>query len=274
MGADDLVWELVVKADDMRQVRGSYVISRFFGVSTNIAKHESMAENVVGLQLGLANKLVGVFGMLIALLTCAGFVPSMLQKGALDLTLAHPIGRGRLLLFKYMGGLWFILIVTTVTIVGSMLVLAVRTGIFNPWFLGTIPIMVLSFAVIYSLVVFMGVLTRSGTIAGLLGVGTWWIAETTHMVRHALRLGGEWDGLPGWGQGLLNTTYWVLPKTQDLGLLNRMVLSKSELSPEAYDRLFGFVLPEVDWWFSVGTTAAFAVAMLGLAMWVFKRRDY
>ena len=40
------------------------------------------------------------------------------------------------------------------------------------------------------------------------------------------------------------------------------------------DRILEQVYHEVDWAFSAGTTAAFTVATLGVACWLFRRRDY
>ena len=68
--------------------------------------------------------------------------------------------------------------------------------------------------------------------------------------------------------------YVILPKTKDLSLLSTYALSKSHLSEAAFERTFARILPEVDWFFSLGTTALFVACMLGLAAWIFHKRDY
>ena len=80
--------------------------------------------------------------------------------------------------------------------------------------------------------------------------------------------------MPAWGSTILDVTYTVLPKTTDLGQLNSMILSRSQLSEEAYQRLFMDRAPDIDWFFSLGTTGLFLLVMLGLAMRRFQRMDY
>jgi hypothetical protein len=66
----------------------------------------------------------------------------------------------------------------------------------------------------------------------------------------------------------------MAPKTSDLTSLNDYFLSRSHLSEAAYQRAFAGQIPKVDWLWSLGTTAAFTAAMLALAIWLFRRRDY
>ena len=65
-----------------------------------------------------------------------------------------------------------------------------------------------------------------------------------------------------------------MPKTSDISSLNTVFLSRSHLSPAAYQRLSALHVPEVDWWMAGGTTAAFVALMLALAAWLFHRRDW
>ena len=89
---------------------------------------------------------------------------------------------------------------------------------------------------------------------------------------------GDFIDLCQWSNGTwlvttVEAAYTVLPKIKDLDAMNRLALSQGHLSDHARARSFG-QLPEIDWVFSLGTTAAFTAVMLGLAVWLFRRRDY
>jgi hypothetical protein len=154
----------------------------------------------------------------------------------------------------------------------------VRTGFFNPWYLLTVLTVTAQFAVLYSVSVLAGVLWRSAGLASLLTLGLWGASSAVVGVKHALAqglfeiFGG--DDAPRWLVSTVDVLYGILPKTADLKTFNTLFLARSHLSPEALKRTFADALPPVDWVFSLGTTAAFAVVMLALACWVFQRRDH
>ena len=77
--------------------------------------------------------------LLIAVILTAFYVPNMLRKGSIDLLISKPIGRTPLLIYKYIGGLTFIFLVSAFTVGGVWLVLALRTGYWDPTFLILIP---------------------------------------------------------------------------------------------------------------------------------------
>src|SRR5690606_8741391 len=220
-----------------------------------------------------ADTLAGFFGMLVAVVVTAGFVPAMLQKGTLDLVLARPIGRGTLLLAKYLGGLWFMFLIAAVSVVGGGLALALRSGFHNPAFLLCVVTVTAQFAVLYTVSVAVGVLTRSAGLASLATLLVWGLSSTVVNTRRTLPLLAGRDGAPDWLVRTLDVLYAVLPKTADIAQANARFLSRSHLSPEAMRRVLPD-LPAVEWGYSLSTTFAFAAVMLALAVFVFRRRDW
>lgn len=276
-GASSATFRVAVRSEYPLEIPGAYRLHLFFGLVDFPLPEVSVAEMVVGIQLGLANTFAGTIGMLIAVIVCSGFVPNMLQKGTLDLVLARPIGRGKLLLYKYLGGLWFIFLLSAFLVVGSWLGLSIRTGYFNPWFLASIATITGAFAVIYSVAVLMGVLTRSTGVSALVAIGVWWISSSVVTAKYAVEqmLGRESEQIPGSLRTAVDVAYKVLPKVKDFDFLTVEFLSRSHLSEQAYQRTFAGQIPDdIDWTFSLGTTALFTAAMLGLAMWRFARRDF
>jgi len=264
-----------VRSDYVHEIRGAHSFSVLFGLFPEIPLPDvSVAEFTIRLQQGLFNVFAGIVVMAVALLATSGFVPNMLQKGTLDLVLARPIGRTRLLLYKYAGGLWFVAVFTAYLIFGAWLALGIRIGYWNPWFLLSIGTIVLVFAVLYSVSVLAGVVTRSAGLSGMIALGVWGLSGIVVNLHNRIRMMLYGAEVPSWLVTTFDACYTVLPKTTDLSLLSTYALSHSYLSPGMYARTFGRELPSVDWTFSLGTTAAFTAAMLALAAWRFRRADY
>lgn len=265
-------WDVAVRAEYPHEVAGAFTVTFGFGAGRLPVEGVTLAEFVLGLQQGLIQTFVGFIGMLIALSACGSFVPNMLQKGTLDLVLARPISRTKLLLAKYLGGLWFVFCLATFTVVGCWLGLSIGSGYSNPWFLVSIVTLIASFAVLYAVAVLAGVATRSSGVSILIALVVWFVSSTVVSARHAIR-GPLAAHVPPWVDSVVEGAYAVLPKVKDLDYVSMFALSQSHMSEGARARHFG-VLPDIDWAFSIGTTAAFTAAVLAAAVWLFRRRDY
>jgi ABC-type transport system involved in multi-copper enzyme maturation permease subunit len=127
----------------------------------------------------LENVIVGFIGSTIAVLVSivitAFFIPNMLRKGSVDLLLVKPISRPVLLLYKFVGGLTFIFINTTVAVVGIWMALGLRSGVWATSFLLSVFVLTFFFAILYSASTFFGVLTRSPIASILLTCATWFV---------------------------------------------------------------------------------------------------
>jgi ABC-type transport system involved in multi-copper enzyme maturation permease subunit len=134
----------------------------------------------LGLQLfGLENYVVNQIGawvaILVSIIITAFFVPNMLRKGTVDLLIVKPIHRTTLLLYKYVGGLLFIFLNTAVAVGGVWLALSMRSGIWTPGFLVSIPAITFFFAILYAVSTLFGVLTRSPIVSILMTIGVWFV---------------------------------------------------------------------------------------------------
>lgn len=268
---------IAVKGDYPHEILGGHRLNLVFGLFSDIPMYHmgmSVADFTIRLQIGLSEVLAGVFVMVVVIIATASFIPNMLQKGTLDLVLARPIGRGQLLLYKYMGGLWFIFFFSLLLIGGCWIAISVKTGFWNPWFLFSAVTLTLIFSVLYTISVLLGMLTRSGNFAAMVTLGIWVLSSSITGLRALIQIAVWGAEVP---QGLVTTfdvAYWILPKISDIGNLSVYALSKSHLSEGAYRRLFAKHMSDVNWAASLGTTILFAACMLGLACFFFKRRDY
>ena len=112
-------------------------------------------------------------GILAGVIITSFFIPNMLKKGTIDMLLVKPIHRWALLLYKYVGGLSFMLMSTTLAVGAIWLVLGVRTGIWGNATLLLIPILTFFFAILYAISTFVGVITRSIIAAIILTISAW-----------------------------------------------------------------------------------------------------
>jgi ABC-type transport system involved in multi-copper enzyme maturation permease subunit len=121
---------------------------------------------IIFVNFGLAVWLTWIATAL-ALVSTASIFPDFLAGGAIELALSKPIGRLRLFLTKYAAGLLFVLLQVGLFTGASFLVIGLRGGSWEPRILLAIPIVVLVFSYLYSVLVLVGVMWRS-TIAALL----------------------------------------------------------------------------------------------------------
>jgi hypothetical protein len=178
--------------------------------------------------------MAGWVGLLVAIIVTAGSIPSLLQRGTLDLLLARPVGRPGILAAKYAGGCIFVFLVATLVIGGSWLAISLRTGHWNFYFPLTILTLTFFFAVLYSVSVLVGVLTRSHATAAVMTLLTWLACYGVGRARiHYLSPEGV-GGSPGVVRSV-KIAHMILPKTSDLSLMNQLLVSRGGVPDVAGD---------------------------------------
>lgn len=245
-------------------------VSLGFGLVTiPLGRHRESAVRFV--QLWLAGAVAGAVGVLLALLWTAGFLPSFLEPQAATVLLVKPVPRWVILLGKYLGVTLFVAVQAAFFIGGTWLALGLKTGVWNASYWLAVPLLILNFAIFYSISVFLAVWTRS-TVASLFGTLLVWL------LCWAINFGYAQSSLrpvPGAvGGKLLTAAYWVLPKPVDLGGVFYDALRADAYSlnvPELeFARAAGTIHPEM----SVLTSCVFAVLVLLAAAYEFHHTDY
>lgn len=70
--------------------------------------------------------------MLFGMIATAGIIPSFLKRGTIDIYLSKPISRLHLLFSKYLGGVSAIAAALLYFFLGMFLIVAIKTGYWNP----------------------------------------------------------------------------------------------------------------------------------------------
>ncbi len=222
--------------------------------------------------------------VLLGVIITSFFIPNMLQKGTIDLLLVKPIRRSILLIFKYVGGLTFILLINAFAIVGIWLVLGLRSGLWAHWMLLLVPLLAFFFAILYSVSTLFAVLTRSTVAAILVTIGAWFVFflvgainqffENMAHMEEAQKLPVEKRRFSDNSFGsVIKVVHRVLPRTADLDQLSELLIF-SDFMTGGYLASDQVLPAERNWWESFGVSLAFIVIMLGLACWRFAVKDY
>ena len=252
---------------------GAYEISFLFGAFKG-RLGMSMAIFLIVVEITVAEWIGGFFGILIAIIFTAGFVPNLLQKGTLDLVLAKPVRRPLVLLAKYAGGIIYVMIPATALIGGCWLAISTRAGFFNFGFLASIAVLATVFAVLYSFTVLMGVLTRSTIASILLTIGLWIVSFVMAVLVHP-----DSDiRIPPSVAKTIETAQLLAPRTSELGQVSQYCIAMGNLGPDMEGTLesrhAAGRVREPKWFSLILSSAGFIAAMLGLACWILSRRDY
>lgn len=233
---------------------------------------------------------LGSVGMLLMIIATAGAFPAMMQKGAIDVVLAKPIGRPKLFCYKYLGGMVFVLIQATLFVGLTFLVAGLRWRTWVPGYLVYIPLMVLMFSYVYCVSVLVAVITRSTVAAILVTLGAWVIFA---LVRQST---GAFELLPELKKHeqiyrVVQVVSWIPPKTADIPYLGAKwanagvsldmfpssVLetgTEAERAQVQRSRQFEVEQLEIDPLASIGSSLLFEAVIVLLAMWVFCRQDF
>ena len=218
-------------------------------------------------------------GVLLILLWTSGFFPEFLQPSAASILLVKPIPRWALLVGKYLGVVGFMMAQTMIFVIGTWLALGSRTGVWSPNYLITIPIVVVYFAILFSVMTLIAVLSRN-TVVSIVGTFLFW-AVTAGLAqgRHELAAQPAQDVSQSHAavveRGIVEVGYWVLPKTVDLTYLLHNLLTPRGKSPplipllQALEKKNEFH-PEL----SMISSLLFGVVTLGLAAERFAKADY
>ncbi|MGH9676245.1 MAG: ABC transporter permease subunit, partial [Candidatus Acidiferrum sp.] len=168
-------------------------------------------------QLLLVGGVADTAGILFALLWTAGFLPSFLEAGSLSVLLAKPVPRGLLLFGKFLGVLLFVVAQMSIFVVGTWLALGIRTGVWNPLYLMSIPVLLLHFAVFFSFSALLAALTRS-TLLCMLGTLAFWFVCWSVNFGYLSALAQDHESMAA-GQQFVMLSYLILPKPANLNFM-------------------------------------------------------
>ncbi len=193
-------------------------------------------------------------GFILSIFSSSGFIPSMLEKGNIDLLLSKPVSRAQLLFGKFSGGLLVVLINIFYLIFGIWLLIGLKFNVWDLDFLLTIPTITYTFGVLYSFIILIGVLTGSSILAMMLTFLIFFIFSPLLTLRDQLYLIVDNKTL----ELVLDTIYYVVPQTSELQIVTADLALGGSIS--SYDPIF--------------TSLAFMILSIALGIIIFNKKDY
>lgn len=245
-----------------------------FGAFPAIEVNRGREDVVRTFQFQLAGWVADAFGLLLALIWTAGFLPAFVEPSAVSVLLAKPVSRWSLLAGKILGVLAFVGFQVVLFIGLTWLALGMRTGVWTSGYWACVPLLLLHFAVFFGFSAMLAVATRSTVVCVFGAIFFWLICWAMNYGRHALWLQPELSDLGGVSRFLVESAYWILPKPLDIHLVlmqaigaetdHRDVVNLTELS-----RVGGW-LPGL----SILASAVAGLALYVAAGYEFVTKDY
>jgi len=233
----------------------------------------------------IMDTVLGWVGVILALIATAGFMPSLMQRGTIDVMLSKPIARWQLFLGKYMGSMVFVGFHATVFVGLTFLVCGMRWGVWLPGYLLSIPLVVLLFSYVYCVSVLVAIPTRSSIAAVLVTLGAWVFFAGVQITDDQFAANPSWQEYRT-AYNASRVARWVLPNTSDITIKAKQwarAASSSELfayeDPDSQETLKWAERVERDRaaipaYYTIGSSLAFEAVVVLIAMWLFSRRDY
>ncbi len=240
-------------------VDGALAGAKLFGKEVDVDNQISIEKLVLGFESGFSVFLYFICTFL-AIFATAHLVPRMQEKGTIDLYLSRPVGRVRLLLSRYFAGL-LLAGSNVVYLIGTIwLIVAWKTQVLHPRFLLGGLIIFLMIAVLLAFAFLVGVFTSSTAVSIMTSYGVFFfgLALVGHDKFEAA-VSKEWQAK------LINSLYWIFPKSAELGQAVLAFVGGDEM-PE---RVLRVLTPA-----PFLSTAAFGLVCLALASWLFTRKEF
>ncbi len=207
---------------------------------------------LLGLEGGVA-VLLFTAGIFLSLFATSNLIPSLLRQGSIDLLISKPLSRTQILLGRYFGAISIVAFNIFYLVIFSWLVISIKTTIWNFGFLLAGFMIVLTFAILFSLMTLMGIVTRSGPFSLMITYLVLFISpfllqrDAIYALLSAKIYGYILDGL-----------YYFLPRTAELGMITQQFVRGLPITA----------------WSAVLTSIIFAVVMLASSSLIFSRKNF
>jgi ABC-type transport system involved in multi-copper enzyme maturation permease subunit len=251
---------LFAAAVNLDVVDGALAGAKLFGREVHMGpKSIDLDRLVLGFESGFAGFLY-VVATFLAVFATAHLVPRLQEKGTVDLYLSRPVGRVRLILSRYAGGL-LLAGLNVAYLIGAMgLLIWWKTGVVHPRFLLAGAIIFFTIATLMAFAFLVGVVTSSTAVSIMATFAVFFLAAILSGHRQI-----EAALATEWAAALVRGFYWALPKTGQLAQATVDFVSGGQLSRHAR---------EIDHLAVFGTTGLFGLASLSLSALLFRRKDF
>jgi len=193
-------------------------------------------------------------GLFLSIFSVSSFIPNMLEKGNIDLLLSKPVSRSQVLLGKFFGGSSMVFVNIFYLVLGIWVLIGIKFGVWDPSFLLVTLTITFTFCVLYSLIIFIGILTKSSVLAMIYTYLIFFIFSPLLASRDTFSVFIE----NRFVQFILDFFYYITPQTSELGKISTDLASGKGLV-EAEPIITSFLL---------------MILILGFSISIFSKKDY
>ncbi len=218
--------------------------------------HRPMLSEMVKGQLGVYAPVFTMAVLFIGIFITAGIVPSMMEKGTVDLLLSKPLPRTTILFGRALGGFLALAMNVTGFVLAVWTLYGAATTVWHiPFLFWTIAIPLFTFLVLYSGIILLNVITESWVLPMSLAYVHLMILSNFLFSREELLFYFIHNKIL---QSIITGIYYILPQTTDMvNMVQQGVFTSS------VDQIAPFVQGII-----------FMGVTLGLAAWKFQRKDF
>ena len=248
-GLSTILHILLILALDIDAIDGAMAMVKVMGQDI---QQKNLEKLIILVQTSIAGAAF-TGGIFLSIFATASLVPTMLEKGAIDLLISKPLSRTQIFLGRYLGAQSIMILNVTYLIGGSWLILSFKTGIWHFPYLYCILMVIGAFAIIYSLMALVGVTSRSPGVTVTAAFTVFFLSTVlVHKDQiYAFLSSKVYDYI-------LSALYHALPKMSELGEINlALVLGKP-----------------VESWLPLWSSGIVGLVMLSTATFIFARKDF
>lgn len=233
-------------------VDGAMAMVKIMGQDVNSAQQFDVEKMIVGIESVIAT-VVFSGSIFLSIFATASLVPSMLEKGYVELLVSKPLSRTHIFIGRFLGAQSIMAFNVTYLIGGTWVILSAKTGVWYFPYLYSILMVMAAFAIIYALIAFVGVTSKSTGVSIM-------VAYTVLFFSPFLVQKDQIYALLSSKiyYYILEGIYHVLPKTFELGEINQALV-------------MGNPIPG---WSALWTSMIAGSIILFFATYIFSRKDF
>ncbi|MFQ5706583.1 MAG: ABC transporter permease subunit [bacterium] len=240
-------------AIDVNLVNSAQAMVQIFGQSVGKNQQIDVHKMIIVIESFVAVFFAFVGGIFFSIFATASLVPSMLEKGNIEILLSKPLSRTQIFLGRFLGAQSIMVLNVLYLIGGTWLILSLKTNFWYFPFLYSIPMVVGAFALMYAFMALVGLLTRSAGVsimvayAALLFSAIFTPNKEKFYALLSQKLYLVFDSL-----------YQILPKTYDLGVITFSLVNNKSFPG----------------WTALWTSGIAGLVMLVASCFYFSKKDY
>ena len=249
-GISTLVCLLFIFALNLDIVDGMKSSISLFGMETS--QLVQIEKVLIAIESALALLLFSG-GLFMSLFATSGLIPGYLQAGTIDLLISKPLSRWQILLGRFLGAVSIVAFNVFYLVIFSWIILSLKTGLWHWGFLLSGLMIVLTFTILFTLMTFLGIITRSAAFSLMITYAILFFSPLL-LERDKIYalLSGKFYGV------LLDSLYYILPKTAELGNLTRLIVQGENISS----------------WMALWSSILFGISMFVLSSIIFSRKNF